>query len=147
MTLGPIEIVVIGFESGKFNGAIVSELNSLVEAGTISVIDGVFVRRDSEDDLTYLELDQLNDDEEASKLADVLDRVDGLVSEEDVEELASELPVGGAAAMLVFEHTWIKPLRDAITTAGGELVDTIRVPGPVVQEVLDEIEALESEEN
>ncbi|WP_061961779.1 DUF6325 family protein [Demequina flava] len=147
MTLGPIEIAVIGFENGKFNGEIVSQLNTLVEAGTISIIDGVFVRRDSEDGVEYVELDQVGEDNEASRLADVLDRVEGLVSEEDVEELAAELPVGGAAAMLVFEHTWMKPLRDAIGAAGGELIDTIRVPGPVVQEVLEEIAALESEEN
>lgn len=147
MTLGPIEIVVIGFEDGEFKGEIVSQLNSLVEAGTISIIDGVFVRRDSDEDVAYVELDQVGADSEAARLADLLDRVEGLVSEEDVDELAAELPVGGAAAMLVFEHTWMKPLRDAIVGAGGELIDTIRVPGPVVQEVLDEIAALESEEN
>ncbi|WP_062071798.1 DUF6325 family protein [Demequina sediminicola] len=147
MTMGPIEIVVLGFEHGQFKGDIVARLNDLVEAGTITVIDGVFVRRDGADDLTYLELDQVSDDPEAARLAEVMDRVDGLVSEDDVEELAADLPVGGAAAMLVFEHTWMKPVRDALEAAGGELIDSIRIPGPVVQEVLDEIAALESEEN
>ena len=55
--------------------------------------------------------------------------------------------MGGAAAILVFEHTWVKPLRDAVFAAGGELAESIRVPGPVVSEVLAEIEALENEEN
>ncbi|WP_084077044.1 DUF6325 family protein [Demequina sp. NBRC 110057] len=147
MTLGPIEIVVIGFESGTFKGEIVQELSALVDAGTISIVDGLFVRRTGEDELDYVELDQVGDDSEVSRLAEVADRIDGLVSEEDVEELAAELPVGGAAAILVFEHTWVKPLRDAIAAAGGELAESIRVPGPVVSEVLAEIEALENEEN
>jgi hypothetical protein len=44
---------------------------------------------------------------------------------------------------LCFEHTWVKPLRDSIVKAGGEFVDSIRVPGLVVQEVLDAVAALE----
>ncbi|WP_084129105.1 DUF6325 family protein [Demequina sp. NBRC 110055] len=147
MTLGPIEIVVIGFESGTFKGEIVQELGTLVDAGTISIVDGLFVRRTAEDELDYLELDQVGDDSEVSRLAALADRIDGLVSAEDVDELAGELPVGGAAAILVFEHTWVKPLRDAVFAAGGELAESIRVPGPVVSEVLAEIEALENEEN
>lgn len=147
MTLGPIEIVVIGFESGTFTGGIVQELGALVDAGTISIVDGLFVRRTGDDELDFLELDQVGDDSEVARLAALADRIDGLVSSEDVDELTANLPVGGAAAILVFEHTWVKPLRDAITAAGGELAESIRVPGPVVSEVLAEIEALDNEEN
>ncbi len=147
MTVGPIEIVVIGFESGTFTGEIVQELSALVDAGTISIVDGLFVRRTGEDELEFLELDQVADDSDVSRLADLADRIDGLVSDEDVDELAADLPVGGAAAILVFEHTWVKPLRDAVVAAGGELAESIRIPGPVVSEVLAEIEALENEEN
>ncbi|MFV0286047.1 MAG: DUF6325 family protein [Demequina sp.] len=147
MTWGPIEIVVIGFESGTFDGSIVSELGKLVEAGTISIVDGLFVRRTGEDELDFVELDQVADGTEVGRLAALADRIDGLVSSDDVDELAADLPVGGAAAILVFEHTWVKPLRDAVTAAGGELAESIRVPGPVVSEVLAEIEALENQEN
>ncbi|MDE0573872.1 DUF6325 family protein [Demequina sp. B12] len=145
--MGPVEIAVIAFHGGEFKGDIVKELTALVESGTISIIDGVFVRRVGDDDLEYVELDQETDDAAITQLASLLDRVDGLVSEEDVEDLAADLPVGGAAAMLVFEHTWFKPLSAAVQEAGGELVDTIRVPGPVVEEVLAEIAALEGEGN
>ena len=123
------------------------ELGTLVDADTISIIDGLSVRRTGEDQLDYLELDQVGDDSEVSRLAALADRIDGLVSNEDVDELAAELPVGGAAVILVFEHTWVNPLRDAITAAGGELAESIRLPGPVVSEVLAEIETLENEEN
>lgn len=147
MVLGPIEIVVIGFESGSFTGEIVAELEKLVEANTINIIDGLVVRKDSEEDTTFVELDQIDNDADVAKVAALMDKVDSLISDEDVEILADSLPVGGAAGILVFEHTWVKPLRDAIVNVGGELIDTIRVPGMVVQEVLDAIEALENEEN
>jgi hypothetical protein len=147
MVLGPIEIVVIGFESGNFTGEIVAELEKLVEANTISIIDGLVVRKDSEDETTFVELDQVDNDADTAKVAALMDKVDSLISDEDVEILAESLPVGGAAGILVFEHTWVKPLRDAIVGAGGELIDTIRVPGLVVQEVLDAVENLEKEEN
>lgn len=146
MTLGPIEIVVIGFESGNFTGAIIEELETLVNAETISIIDGLFVSKGENDETTFVELDQVDPGTDVARLATLMDRVDGLVSDEDIEILTESLPAGSAAAVLVFEHTWIKPLRNALVDAGGELIDTIRVPGMVVQEILDAVGALEAEE-
>ncbi|WP_430868594.1 DUF6325 family protein [Demequina aurantiaca] len=147
MTLGPIEIMTIGFESGNFTGEILAELETLVNAETISIIDGLFVSKDSEDETTFIELDQVEPGTDVARLAALMSRVDGLISDEDIDILTESLPVGSAAAVLVFEHTWFKPLRSAMANAGGELIDTIRVPGVVVQEVLDIVEALEEEEN
>ena len=45
MTLGPIEIVTIGFAHGRFDGSILPELERLVGAGAISIVDGVVVRK------------------------------------------------------------------------------------------------------
>ncbi|WP_062212854.1 DUF6325 family protein [Demequina oxidasica] len=146
MTLGPIEIVVLGFESGNFTGEIVAELETLVNAGTISIIDGLFVNKVAEDTTEFVELDQVDVDSDVAKVASIMDRVEGLISDEDIDILTESLPVGSAAAVLVFEHTWIKPLRDAVVNAGGELVDTIRVPGMVVQEILDTVAEIEEEE-
>lgn len=140
MTLGPIEVVTIGFESGRFQGDIIPELERLVEAGTISVADGVFVQRVSEDETTIVEFGQDDEDGDVARVGALMGEALGLISDEDVDMLTAELPVGAAAAILVFEHTWVRPLRDAITAAGGELIDSIRVPGPVVQEVLDALE-------
>lgn len=143
MTLGPIEVVTIGFESGRFHGDIIPELERLVDAGTISVADGVFVQRVSEDETTIVEFGQEDADGPLARVAALMGETLDLIADEDVDLLTSELPVGAAAAILVFEHTWVRPLRDAIVAAGGELIDSIRVPGSVVQEVLD---ALEDEE-
>jgi len=137
---GPVEIITIGFENGKFDGSILDELAKVVSDGTITLIDGLFVHKIGEHDF---EIAELSEDPEVGALVGIAARVDGLLSDEDVDTVADQLPVGSAAAVLVFEHTWVIPLRDAIVGAGGELLDTVRIPGPVVDELLAELAELE----
>jgi len=137
---GPVEIITIGFENGKFDGSILGELAKVVSDGTITLIDGLFVHKIGEHDF---EIAELSEDPEVGALVGIAARVDGLLSDEDVDTVADQLPVGSAAAVLVFEHTWVIPLRDAIVGAGGELLDTVRIPGPVVDELLAELAELE----
>jgi hypothetical protein len=140
---GPVEIVTIGFEEGKFDGSILEELSKVVADGTITLIDGVFVHKTGEHSF---EIAEFSEDPDAQELVGIAARVDGLISEEDVDAVADDLPVGSAAAVLVFEHTWIIPVRDAIANAGGTLLDTVRIPGPAVDALLDELAELEEEE-
>ncbi|WP_084124054.1 DUF6325 family protein [Demequina sp. NBRC 110054] len=145
MGLGPIEIVVIGFEHGRFDGSILPELERLTGAGTIRIVDAVVARKAEDGTATILELDEAPD-EALADLHRIVSEIDGLISDEDVDELVDELPPGAAAAILCFEHTWVVPLRDAIAGAGGVLLDTMRIPGPVADEVLAAVAAAEGEE-
>jgi hypothetical protein len=137
---GPVEIITIGFEKGKFDGSILEELAKVVGAGTITLIDGLFVHKTGEHEF---EIAELSEDPELGAIVGIAARVDGLLSDDDVDAVADDLPVGSAAAVLVFEHTWVIPLRDAILDAGGALLDSVRIPGPVVDELLDELAELE----
>ena len=65
------------------------------------------------------------------------------LADEDVAELAAGLEPNSSEAILVFEHTWAKPLRDAIVDCGGVLADNFRVPGAVVDELLDALAELD----
>jgi hypothetical protein len=143
MALGPVEVLVFSFPGSQFNGAIVPELERLTASGTITVIDGVFVTRDSAGDVTFVEFEQLAENHDAARLADVLDQIESLISEEDVLELADGLAPGDSEAILVFEHTWAKPFRDAISGSGGILTGEMRLPGLAVDELLDELAALD----
>ncbi|TFC96546.1 hypothetical protein E3T28_11910 [Cryobacterium sinapicolor] len=134
--LGPIEILVVEFPGNRFTGEIMPALNDLVDAETISIVDGLFVMKDAEGTITYSEFEELGASVDASALTEVMDTINGLLSDDDVQELAAKLDDNCSAAILVFEHTWIKPLRDAIVNSGGILVDTVRIPGMVVEEVL-----------
>lgn len=136
MPLGPIEVIVVGFSENHFTGAIVPELQRLVSAGTVSIIDGLFANKAADGSTSITELSQIGGDSDAAALAAVVDRVEGLISDEDVDAFTSELDPNSSAAILAFEHTWMKPLRDAVMDAGGVLLDSVRIPGVVVEEIL-----------
>jgi len=141
MALGPIEILVVGFPGNQFNGEIIPELERLVEAGTISIIDGLLISKDAEGDTVFVEFSEIGADHDAARLAGILNQVESLISDEDIAELTASLEPSSSAAMLVFEHTWSKPFRDAILNSGGVLAADLRVPGLVVEELLVELAA------
>jgi hypothetical protein len=143
MALGPVEVLVLSFPGSQFNGAIIPELERLTSSGIITVIDGVFVTRDDNGDVTFIEFEELGENHDAARLAAVLDQVESLISDEDVLELADGLAPGDSEAILVFEHTWSKPFRDAIVDSGGILTGEMRLPGLAVDELLDELAALD----
>ncbi len=143
MALGPVEVLVFSFPGNQFNGEIIPELERLTAAGIITVIDGVFVTKDDAGDVAFVEFEQLGAGHDAARLAGVLDQIESLISDEDIDELAADLAPGDSEAILVFEHTWAKPFRDAIVGSGGILTGEMRLPGLAVDELLDELAALD----
>lgn len=146
MPLGPIEVLVVAFPGNQFNGAILPELERLVAADTISVVDGVLATKDADGDVTIVEFAELGENDDAARLSGLLTQLEALVSDEDVDELVAQLEPNSSAAILVFEHTWAKPFRDAIVASGGVLAANFRVPGLVVDELLDELAELAAED-
>jgi hypothetical protein len=140
MTLAPVEVVVVAFPGNRFSGKILPELQRLLDAGTISIVDGLFLRKDENGDVTFVEVDEAGTDEAVAELAALFDRFDEMISDEDIEELSAGLDPNSSAAVLVFEHTWVRPLRDAIVEAGGVLAENFRVPPEVVAEVMSALE-------
>jgi hypothetical protein len=74
--------------------------------------------------VTFVEFAQVGEDEDAATLAAPFGEVD-LLSAEDVDELAAGLQPNSSAAVLVFEHTWAAPLKQAIEDSGGRLVESL----------------------
>ena len=143
MALGPIEVLVISFPGNQFNGGIIPELERLVGNDTISIIDGLLVTKDANGQVTFTEFEELGGNADAERLAGVMDQPETLISDEDVEEMAASLEPGSSEAILVFEHTWAKPLRDAIIESGGVLANNFRIAGQVVDELLAELAELD----
>ncbi len=142
MALGPIEVLVVSFPGNEFNGAIIPELERLVESDTISIVDGLLVQKDADGEVTFTEFEELGANPDAAKLADLMNQVESLISDEDIDELAAALEPNSSEAILVFEHTWAKPFRDAVVASGGVLANNFRVPGFVVEELLSELAEL-----
>ena len=133
MTLGPIEVIVIGFPGNQFNGGIIPELEQLVESDTISIVDGLLVMKTADGAVEFFEFDQDGGDPDAARLAALFDRLDSLISDEDVNELAADLAPDSSAAILVFEHTWAKKLAGAVEGSGGFVVAREYIPESIVE--------------
>lgn len=139
MSLGPIEVLLVAFPGNQFNGEILPELERLVEAGTISVVDGLLVTKLADGEVIFAEFGEDDANPDVARLAGLLDQVESLISDSDVAELAEGLDPDSSAALLVFEHTWAKPFRDAIVGSGGVVAADFRVPGLVVDQLLNEL--------
>jgi hypothetical protein len=143
MALGPIEVLLIGFPGNQLNGAIRPEIQRLIDADIISLIDALLLRKDRNGDIAFSEFHEEGGNEDASRLATLIDQIDDLISDEDVATLAEGLEPNSSAAILIFEHTWAKPLRDAIADSGGVLAAQYRVPGLAIDQLLNELAATE----
>ena len=122
MTLGPVQLLVIGFEDAEFKGRIAAELDRLRENDTIRLLDVAVVFKDEGARVRFAEAR----DGDAGGLARRL--IDGDAEElphletadpDDLWAVADAIPPGSAAAVALLEHRWAIPLRDAIEQAGG----------------------------
>lgn len=149
VTLGPIEMVVIGFPGSRFTGDIRPRIVDLVDRGVVNVVDALLIKKDAEGAVDFVELQEVSDDEEATALGNIIAEQLDLLTDEDIEELATDLTPGSSALAIVFEHTWMRGVRDAVAASGGVLLADIHVPADVVDEVLAAGAALSStnEEN
>ena len=137
VTLGPIEVLVIGFPESQFNGRIIPEIQALIEKEIINLVDGMLLAKSPEGDVTIVEFEQPGLDGTAAQFQSLMgDVVVDLVSSDDIDEFAKALEPGSSAAILVFEHHWAKPVQAAIVDSGGFLINDLRIPGSVVSEVL-----------
>jgi uncharacterized membrane protein len=149
MKLGPVQLLVIAFEDGNFEGKILDELRRLREHDVIRMIDLLFVAKDEQGDVAEVEQSDLSA-AESVEFGALIGALIGLGADgeegalagaeigaeaaaangspldlEDAWYLADAIPPGTAAAIALIEHRWAIPLRDAIEQAGGhDLVDS-----------------------
>ena len=140
MTLGPLEYLVVGFEGNRFTGQVLAELRAAREKGIIRVLDLFIIKKDEQGNVTALALSDLST-EEATELGPLAGDLMGLFAQEDIEQVAADLPNKSAAGLLLFEHTWAIGLRDAIKNAGGVAVTGGFVAPDVLQELEKDLEA------
>ena len=60
--IGPVEYMIVAFPGNRFRGEIAPALAKLVEAGTIRLMDVVFVGKDADGEVMGFELSELDPD-------------------------------------------------------------------------------------
>ena len=130
--IGPVDYAVIAFPGNEFTGKIVPALADLVDAGTIRIIDAVFVSKGENGETFALELADLAPDVKEA-FAKLQIEVQGLFSDEELKAAAQELEPNSSATLLVWENVWARNVAQAMRDAGGELIAFERVPHEAVQ--------------
>jgi uncharacterized membrane protein len=135
VAIGPVQLIVLGFNHPDFRGEIIEELERLGESGTVRVIDSIAVFKDADGEIEVQHLSTMPDDEaaelgrivralvglgiEGEDDADVLAEIDDVLAEDEGWDVLQDIPNDTAAALVLIEHHWAVPLRDAIVRAGG----------------------------
>jgi len=144
MAIGPVQLIVLGFDHPDFHGEIIAELERLRDSDMVRVIDSIAVYKDADGELEVEHLSNLTE-QEAIELGSKIGALIGLgvEGEEGMEtgavlgaeqaaadgiqvfagaeewDVLGEIPNNSAAALILLEHHWAVPLRDAIARAGG----------------------------
>ena len=133
------------FPGNQFSGEIIPELERLVDNDTISIIDGILVRKDADGEITFIEFEEMGGNPDADRTRQRHEPARLAHLRRGCHGTRRGLEPNSSEAILVFEHTWAKPLRDAIINSGGVLANDFRVPGLVVEELLAELAELGDE--
>src|SRR4051812_21923064 len=145
MAIGPVQLIVLGFQHPNFHGEVIAELERLRRSDTVRVIDALAVYKDARGEVEVEHLSNLST-EEAVELGSKIGALIGLgiegeagmeagallgaeaaaeqggvhvFSDAEAWDVLADIPDDSAAALLLIEHHWAVPLRDAIARAGG----------------------------
>ncbi|MFZ0528929.1 MAG: DUF6325 family protein [Propionicimonas sp.] len=135
MSVGPVDVYVIGFPGNKFTGRIAPAIMEQVENGTIRVVDLTFVRKDADGTITTMEIQDL-DAETGAGFVGINVTKPGALGPEDADEISEDLPLNSAALLIAVENIWAAKLVDALQAADAVVIDQVRIPVDVVQAVL-----------
>lgn len=135
MPLGPVELLVVQLPGNEVKGDIVPAIKDLVEKGTIRIIDILFIKKDQDGNVTMREINDL-DDASFAAFNPIVSEIDGLVSRDDVQQLAATLTNNSSAGVMLFENTWATRLHDAITAVQGKVVLIDHIPQMVIEQAL-----------
>ena len=133
--LGPVELAVIGFPGSQFSGEIAPAVADLVESGTVSILDLIFITRDDDGTVAGFELSEV-DDEIAGPYLEIEGEAGALLSEEDMEAIGELLEPGSSALAIVWENTWARDFVTAVRNSQGVLLAHDRMDAATVAEAL-----------
>jgi uncharacterized membrane protein len=147
MSIGPVQLIVVGFSEPNFQGEVIRELERLRQSDTVRVIDALAVYKDAAGEIEIEHLSNITS-EQAAEIGSVVGALVGLAVEgedgiaagaaagaegardgldvftdDEAWDIVGALPNNSAAALILLEHHWAVGLRDAVYRAGGFRID------------------------
>lgn len=131
---GPVELYLVGLPGARPEHDTFRALKELIDRGTVRLLDFVLLTRSADGEV---ETSELGDDGEPIELDGMSPLAAGLAGREDIDALASAIPPGASAALVVLELAYARELAQRLAVSGGEVLRTERVPAPVVNAIMD----------
>jgi len=147
VTIGPLQLMVIGFVDPALDGSILAALEGASASGAIKVVDVLGVYKAEDGTVLAAEGSDLTEDEamtygawvgaliglgaggvdgaEVGAVAGAIHAMDEYeygIDADGLATIADDIPPGGAGMLLVIEHTWAIPFRDALINSGGIMI-------------------------
>src|SRR3954462_6901504 len=107
MAIGPVQLIVLGFNHPEFHGEIINEIERLRESDTVRVIDALAVHKDADGEIEVAHLSNLTKDE-AIELGTKIGALIGLgiEGEEGAEAGAEAVAEGNGVHIFTDEEAW-----------------------------------------
>jgi hypothetical protein len=136
--MGPLELVVFGFEYASLTDAVLEEVGRLTDRNIMRIVDLTFVRKEADGTVIGWEYEDIHEGELGPWIADAMR---DLVTMDDIQQIGEELDPGQGAAIVIYEHVWALGLRAKIEAAGGVVLARERLDEALVEQVLEAAQA------
>jgi uncharacterized membrane protein len=149
-TIGPVQLIVFAFDGPHFGGGIAEQLRVLKDRDLVRVVDALVVHKNAAGDVRTLQATDLTtlQAETAGAIIgglvglgaagepgmtagaqagaqEVRERGGHIFDASETWDVLEDIPADTAAALVLLEHRWAIPLRDAILAEGGRAVGDI----------------------
>ena len=142
--IGPLEYIVMSVDDDQFVHTVLPELQAIHDGGHIRVVDLLFAQKNADGTLTVAEVPDL-DPQVAQHYGAMADSLTGLLTPEDIGQLASMAPPDTGVAIALFEHTWTLGLTYSVHNVGGQFFGGGMVAPDVLQQVIAELTVKEDD--
>lgn len=136
---GPVDVVVIEFPNGADTTEAASELEAVLDRGTVQLFDIVAIRKRADGHASEVQIAA------GGSPADGFARFSGarsrLFDSSDLEQVAAILAPDTTAVMIAYENTWARGFVGAAHAAGGAMIASEHIPAQVLLDALDSAES------
>lgn len=113
--VGSVDVAVIAFDEPTFNGEVVAAISDLIAAGTVRLLDAIFVHKAEDGTVTLAEITDIDGDGIPDLVAPCRATSWASSARTTPRRSSARCPTTSAILMLAWENTWA--IRTAVPSA------------------------------